>query len=246
MTCRADQTGKVIAPASARMLRYCCDRNLQIDAVSISPLTLRGKIPQTLGMHEALIRNWPTLVEWVSRDRVFQLWLRQLRPRAEEWLTNPSDDGTLLRGGPLAVAEDWVARRGSELNPEEAAFITASIALRDADKLRAEQDLKQKQMQVDEMAIAQKKTANAQKITRWALGGFAIMLVMAGAELIVNGRSISEQQVDIQQLQDRLKIEQKKLEVGTKEIDLRMQALKDYSVEIESKINRALKGELPK
>jgi hypothetical protein len=54
MTCRADQTGKVIAPASARMLRYCCDRNLQIDAVSISPLTLRLKIHQTLGMHEPL------------------------------------------------------------------------------------------------------------------------------------------------------------------------------------------------
>jgi hypothetical protein len=54
MTSRSDQRGKVLAPALARMLRYCCDRNLQIDAVSISPLTLRSKIQQTLGMHEPL------------------------------------------------------------------------------------------------------------------------------------------------------------------------------------------------
>jgi hypothetical protein len=36
------------------MLRYCCDSRQQIDAVSISPLTLRPKIPWALGMHEPL------------------------------------------------------------------------------------------------------------------------------------------------------------------------------------------------
>lgn len=31
-------------------------------------------------VHEALIRNWPTLVEWVNRDRAFISWRTQLRP----------------------------------------------------------------------------------------------------------------------------------------------------------------------
>ena len=87
-------------------------------------------------VHEALIRNWPTLIKWVNRDRAFQLWLRQLKPRVDEWRANPQDEGTLLRGGPLAVAEDWVNRRGSELNSEERVFIAASLSLRFAEKRR--------------------------------------------------------------------------------------------------------------
>ena len=44
-------------------------------------------------VHEALIRNWPTLVEWVNRDRAFLLWLRELKRRVNEWLANPADEG---------------------------------------------------------------------------------------------------------------------------------------------------------
>ena len=83
-------------------------------------------------VHEALIRNWPTLVDWVNHDRAFQSWLRNLRPRTHEWRANPGDEGTLLRGGPLAVAEDWLARREGEFNEEEKAFVAASVALRNA------------------------------------------------------------------------------------------------------------------
>jgi hypothetical protein len=83
--------------------------------------------------HEALIQNWPALVEWVNRDRAFQSWLRQLKPRVDEWREHPSDEGTLLRGGQLAVAEEWVTRRG-ELNREERALIAASLSLRATEK----------------------------------------------------------------------------------------------------------------
>ena len=30
-------------------------------------------------VHEALIRNWPALVDWVNRDRAFISWRNQLR-----------------------------------------------------------------------------------------------------------------------------------------------------------------------
>jgi PAS domain-containing protein len=95
-------------------------------------------------VHEALIRNWPTLVDWTNRDRAFQSWLRQLRPRVDEWRLNPGDPGTVLSGGPLAVAEDWLARRGLELNDEEKAFVRSSMAHRDDERKRAEGELKKK------------------------------------------------------------------------------------------------------
>jgi hypothetical protein len=78
-------------------------------------------------VHEALIRNWPTLVEWVARDRAFIAWRNQLRLRLEEWRANSRDPGVLLRGGPLSVAEDVAAARGDDLNDEEKEFIALSV-----------------------------------------------------------------------------------------------------------------------
>jgi WD40 repeat protein/TPR repeat protein len=130
-------------------------------------------------VHEALIRNWPALVEWVSRDRAFQSWLRQLKPRVEEWAANPTDEGTLLRGGPLAVAEDWIGRRSGEVNEEEKAFVAASAATRDEENRRAEEDLKREESRLTEMGAAQAKTARAQRGARWALGAVAAVIVVA-------------------------------------------------------------------
>jgi len=79
-------------------------------------------------VHEALIRNWPTLIEWISRDRDFQSWLRRLRASIEDWRRDPCDEGVLLRGGPLVSAEDWYTRRRDDLNKEERTFIEASIS----------------------------------------------------------------------------------------------------------------------
>jgi hypothetical protein len=88
-------------------------------------------------VHEALIRNWPNLVDWVNRDRAFIGWRNQLRQRLGEWRASPRYEGTLLRGGPLAVAEEWVSRRGyEEFSQEEMLFVTQSS---EAEKFRKDQ-----------------------------------------------------------------------------------------------------------
>jgi hypothetical protein len=79
--------------------------------------------------HEALIRYWPKLVEWIHRDRAFQSWLRQIKPNVESWSVDPSDEGPLLRGGMLAQARDWLAQRRDDLSPAENGYIVASLAL---------------------------------------------------------------------------------------------------------------------
>src|SRR6516162_1857601 len=80
-------------------------------------------------VHEALIRHWPTLVDWVDRDRAFQSWLRQIRSNIELWSADPSDDGPLLRGGMLAQGREWLGRRRDDLSPAELRYIEASLAL---------------------------------------------------------------------------------------------------------------------
>ena len=78
-------------------------------------------------VHEALIRNWPALTEWVKLDRDFQSWLRQLQPQLDEWRKHPQDEGTLLRGGPLTVAEEWLQRRRDEVSENERNYIDLSV-----------------------------------------------------------------------------------------------------------------------
>jgi hypothetical protein len=54
-------------------------------------------------VHEALIRHWPKLVDWIDRNRSFQSWLWQIRSNVELWSADPSDDGPLLRAVVSAV-----------------------------------------------------------------------------------------------------------------------------------------------
>jgi hypothetical protein len=108
--------------------------------------------------HEALIRHWPTLAEWINRDRAFQSWLRQLTPRIEEWRNHPEDDGMLLRGGALAAAEDWVQRRREEISDEEQAYIAASVALRDAIWRREEEARANLRLALDQAVARQLAT----------------------------------------------------------------------------------------
>jgi WD domain, G-beta repeat len=86
-------------------------------------------------VHQALIRNWPTLVEWLDRERAFRSWRLQLGTHLENWHASQSEDN-LLRGGPLAIAEDWIAQRGDEVRENERAFVFASARARTRKMLR--------------------------------------------------------------------------------------------------------------
>jgi hypothetical protein len=151
-------------------------------------------------VHEALIRSWPTLVDWVNRDRVFQSWLRQLRPRVEEWRANPSDEGTLLRGGPLTVAEETLSQRAEDLSTDEKALVTASVAVRDAGKRRAEEELEREQDRIRAVAEAQEKTAQAQRRMRWALAAIAMTVFLGGVLVAYLGKSLLAEQVELARL----------------------------------------------
>lgn len=105
-------------------------------------------------VHEALIRNWPTLIEWISRDRAFQSWLRQLRARLVDWRMDSEGEDALLRGGPLIIAEDWLSRRREELNDDERIYIEESISLRSR-LARKEQETRERELQ----AIEQRASA---------------------------------------------------------------------------------------
>ncbi|MFE5492970.1 trypsin-like peptidase domain-containing protein [Streptomyces virginiae] len=57
-------------------------------------------------VHDALIREWGKLREWVDQDRLFHEWFNRTRERRALWAAT-SDPGELLSGAALHAGLDW-------------------------------------------------------------------------------------------------------------------------------------------
>lgn len=77
-------------------------------------------------VHEALIKNWGQLRQWMETDREFRTWQERLRASRGYWQEKNRDNGLLLRGAALSQAEEQLEKRGSELPPDEREFIQKS------------------------------------------------------------------------------------------------------------------------
>jgi formylglycine-generating enzyme required for sulfatase activity len=76
--------------------------------------------------HEALIRHWERLTQWVEADRRFIAWQLRVNAAAKEWEGNKRSSDILLRGLPLTEAVDWRKKRLDDLSPVELEFVEAS------------------------------------------------------------------------------------------------------------------------
>ncbi|MEP0881490.1 CHAT domain-containing protein [Trichocoleus sp. ST-U3] len=115
--------------------------------------------------HEALIRYWPRLQEWLSQNRT-DLQLREnIRQAAEEWQPHQKQPGQhtylIHQGGRLEDAEVlWKHPKFVHLNQLEEEYVLACVQLRD--RIR-----KQEEQRKQRLLMA---TASA----AFVLGGFAI------------------------------------------------------------------------
>ncbi|MFJ5549224.1 helix-turn-helix domain-containing protein [Streptomyces sp. NPDC093225] len=80
--------------------------------------------------HEALLRAWPRLRDWIHDDRADLLVHQQLTDAAAGWVRDGRDPELLYRGNRLAAAEEWAERQDGRHppGPVEAEFLTASGA----------------------------------------------------------------------------------------------------------------------
>ncbi len=88
--------------------------------------------------HEALLTAWPRLAAWLADDAVGRAVRRHLAPAALEWAARGRPDDDLLRGTRLEAAADWAADPDSGPTELERDYVTAGVALAEAE-LRAAQ-----------------------------------------------------------------------------------------------------------
>jgi hypothetical protein len=117
-----DRIDRVLAKfIDARLLRLTRGRTAFDDQIEVA--------------HEALVRNWPTLVAWLENEREAIRQRRRLTTAAERWNELGCSDDLLLRGVELEEA-----LRYDDLNELENSFISASQQAR-ADEIEKAQEV---------------------------------------------------------------------------------------------------------
>ena len=138
--------------------------------------------------HEALIRTWPRLREWINANR------EKLRARAAvlqakaDWEQNGRRDDMLLPAGlQLERARNLLADPGDITTDDIKEFISLSSAREQTERKEREEALARDEAQVTEIkaaqantAAAQARTASWQRITRRAIAAVATVILIAG------------------------------------------------------------------
>jgi WD40 repeat protein len=102
--------------------------------------------------HEALLRAWPRLADWLREERDFLVCKGDTERAQRRWLAMGQVDKALLTGFDLARSEESLVPRSEDLSPEVTAFVQRSIA---ADRAAKERQLQlQRRVSIGAVAAA--------------------------------------------------------------------------------------------
>jgi WD40 repeat protein/ABC-type dipeptide/oligopeptide/nickel transport system ATPase component len=97
-------------------------------------------------VHEALIRGWDRLKQWLAENQQFRAWQERLRSAIDRWKGIEYDESGLWRGKLLLEAEEWVTQRRDEITTDEIIFIQKSREYEDRGRKIQEETLRQAQL----------------------------------------------------------------------------------------------------
>jgi WD40 repeat protein/class 3 adenylate cyclase len=149
--------------------------------------------------HEALIRSWERLREWLDESRADLRTQRQLMAEATEWERSNKDPSYLSSGARLAqfeaLAEGADRPGGVALTAEERAYLAASIEERDRQE-KAEQERQERELELALQAAERAEQAaraqrSAARRLRYLVAGLAVFLAVA---IILSGVAVSQGQ----------------------------------------------------
>lgn len=125
--------------------------------------------------HEALIRKWERLRDWLNKSREAVRLQQRIAGAAVEWENARRDPSFLASGSRLAQFEALSTEAGANadivLNQQERAYLEASIAYRN------QQEIAERERQTQELMLA-RKAARAQRIAAIRLRVVVVMLAL--------------------------------------------------------------------
>src|SRR5262249_17220039 len=99
------------------------------DARLLTSYTERGKELQIDVAHEALIRGWPKLRQWIEEEREALKMQRRLTQDAQQWndWSDNKKDSLLYRGLKLALAREWKSKHEQSISVTERKFLESGL-----------------------------------------------------------------------------------------------------------------------
>lgn len=171
------------------------------------PITRNGTIELA---HEALIREWVSLREWLIESRTDVRMQRQLGSAMQEWDVGNRDTSFLMTGSRLRQFEEWSLNTTVTLMQDEQAFLSVSITERDhrelEERTRQERELQTAQKLAESehnRAEEQAHAANRMRIRNRVISIVGVVALIFGTlAMIFNARSTqnaAEAEANLQQ-----------------------------------------------
>jgi WD40 repeat protein/serine/threonine protein kinase/DNA-binding SARP family transcriptional activator len=113
--------------------------------------------------HEALLREWSHLSQWLESCRNDISTQRLLGVAAGEWVQSGTDPGFLLRGSRLDQFSGWAELTSMLLTREEQTFLDASLKARQ-ERQAAEEARRQRELETAREAEEQARLATAREL----------------------------------------------------------------------------------
>lgn len=141
--------------------------------------------------HEALIREWPTLRNWLEENREGLRLHRHLTVTAQEWDASQRDPSMLYRGARLAQALEWAVENAGDLNQLERSFLDESKSLVEQEAAEREAQRQRELASAQKLVETEKMRADEQLQSNKRLRKRAVFLttafVLAGILAFVAG-----------------------------------------------------------
>jgi len=143
--------------------------------------------------HEALIREWPTLRNWLEENREGLRLHRHLTVTAQEWDASKRDPSMLYRGARLAQALEWGTEHANDLNVLERSFLDESKTLVEKEAAEREAQRQRELESAQKLAETEKARTEEQLQSNKRLRQRAVFLttafILAGILALVAGLS---------------------------------------------------------
>ena len=147
--------------------------------------------------HEALLREWKRLREWLNESRTDVRMQRQLAHAAFEWYSANNEPSFLLSGARLEQFKGWITSTSIALTANEQNFLNASIQ---ESQFRAQEEQERQQRELEnaqKLAATEKQRADdqakaARQLRKRAIGlagALAVALAMAVAAIFFGGQA---------------------------------------------------------
>jgi WD40 repeat protein len=134
--------------------------------------------------HEALIREWARLAEWLRDAREDILLQQTISAEAVEWVRRGRPEDRLYRGAQLAEAQFWAERNVP--NTDEVAFLQAGV------EARRQQEQAELNQKIRELNL-QRRVVARQRLLVAALSIFSVIVIVFASLAEVNRQQADQQ-----------------------------------------------------